>query len=278
MKKTQQLIACALLFVLAGLTSLRAVEEGRKDGKAIVRTVHGTVLYLDNNNQWQKVKPNMKFGPGVTIKTGTDGTVDINVNGTSSSLRLTNSTTVQIPAMSYVGDSREGDTTTMLNLETGSILGNVKKISANSRYEIMTPHGVAGIRGTDYHVEAIPTPDGVFHVKFDSITGVLTVSVKVDGETILKTLTSGTSWEVGKAPEQMKPEVLQSFQSQVNGMVSSIETIISAGVPMHGLGNSGNGGNLNGPNPTSPFTGGPPQGPPSTPTPEPAPPQGAPAS
>ena len=39
--------------------------------------------------------------------------------------------------------------------------GNVKKISGNSRYEIETPHGVAGIRGTDFpdHDQA-GSPDG----------------------------------------------------------------------------------------------------------------------
>ncbi len=144
----------------------------------------------------------MKFAAGVTLRTGENGTCDVSVNGTASAVRLTNNTTLQIPTMSYVGTAREGDTTTMLNLMSGSVLGNVKKISANSRYEITTPHGVAGIRGTDFRVEAIPTQDGTFHVKFDSVTGIITVSAVINGVTVVHTLTTGTSWEIGETPKQ----------------------------------------------------------------------------
>ena len=195
MKKTKIIFACALVLALAlaGLTTLRAAEEGHKEGKATVRTVHGTVQYLDNG-AWLPVKPNMKFAAGVTIRTGADGAADISVNGMASAVRLTNNTTLQIPTMTYVGTPREGDTTTMLNLDSGSILGNVKKISANSRYEIMTPHGVAGIRGTDFAVEAIPTDGWQVRVTFSSITGMITVSAVIDGVTVTHTLTTGTSW------------------------------------------------------------------------------------
>jgi hypothetical protein len=196
----------------------------------------------------------------VTLRTGANGTADISVNGTASAVRMTNSTTLQIPTMSYIGTSREGDTTTMLNLESGSILGNVKKISANSRYEIMTPHGVAGIRGTDFRVEAIPTPDGMFHVRFDSITGVITVSAVVNGQTITHTLSTGTSWEIGDSPKQMEAQIIQNYQNQIMNMVTEIESIISNGFTGNHHGGGNGNGNNNGANPTSPFTGGPPQG------------------
>lgn len=279
MKSTRKLIACALLFAFAGLTSVHAVEEGRKDGKATVRSIHGTVTYLGDDNQWHPVKPNMRFGPGVTFKTGPDGTADISINGTASAVRMTNSTTLQIPTMSYIGNSREGDTSTMLNLKTGAILGNVKKISANSRYEVMTPHGVAGIRGTDFNVEVVPLPNGDVTVKFDSITGVITVSAIVNGATVVHTLTSGTSWEVGKTPQQMSAAILANFQVQLTVMATTVEAAINAAVggPRNTVINGGS-VNINGANPTTPFTGGPPQGPPSSPTPQPAPPQGPGAS
>ena len=112
MKKNQIILGCALVLVLAGMTTLHAVEEGRKEGKATVRTVHGKVQYMDKGN-WLPVKPNMKFPSGTTIRTGPDGEADVSVNGTSSAIRLTNSTTLQIPSMSYVGTAREGDTTTV---------------------------------------------------------------------------------------------------------------------------------------------------------------------
>jgi hypothetical protein len=223
MKRITFMLACALVLALASVTSLRAAEEGIKQGKATVRTVHGTVEYQDQQNgAWLPVKPNMKFSAGVTIRTGADGAADISVNGTASAVRLTNATVVQIPTMYYVGSAREGDTTTMLNLQTGSVIGNVKKITANSRYEIMSPHGVAGIRGTDFRVEAIPTSDGRFKVKFDSITGVITVSAVIDGVTVTHTLTTGTSWEIGESVKQMRAELIQDYQSQILGLIQSM--------------------------------------------------------
>lgn len=280
MKKTNILLACAFLFALASFSTLRAVEEGHKEGKATVRSIHGTVEYL-NNHVWLRVKPNMKLVAGSTIRTGADGTADISVNGTASAIRLTNSTTLEIPVMSYVGTAREGDTTTMLNLLSGSVIGNVKKISANSRYEIMTPHGVAGIRGTDFKIEAIPTQDGKFLVTFNSITGVITVSAVVNGVTVVHTLTTGTSWEIGDSPKVMKSEILDQYQSQILSLVSSIETGINngnpTGTPRGGNGNTQNNNNNNnnnnnptgpnnnnsGPTVVTPFTGGQPQGPPA---------------
>jgi len=209
-----------------------------------------------DNASWLPVKPNMKFAAGITIRTGADGVADISINGTSSAVRLTNNTTLQIPTMSYVGSAREGDTTTMLNLVSGSILGNVKKISANSRYEIVTPHGVAGIRGTDFSVEAIPTPDGKFDVTFNSITGVITVSAVINGATVTHTLTTGTSWEIGETPQKMAEQIQQNYQSQIMGLVQTIEN------------NANNGpGAKGGPPPSAP-----------SPIAPPPPPQGEPAS
>jgi hypothetical protein len=220
MKRTQIILACALALTLAGVTALHAAEEGLKQGKAIVRSCHGIVQYQTQpNGAWLPVKVDMKFSAGVTVRTGPDGSADINVNGTSSTVRMTNNTTLQIPTMSYVGSRQEGDTTTMLNLETGTVIGNVRKISANSRYEIMSPHGVAGIRGTDFAVEVIHLPDGNVRVTFDSITGIITVSAVINGVTVTHTLTTGMRWEIGKNVEQMKAYILENYQSQIDNII-----------------------------------------------------------
>jgi hypothetical protein len=268
MKKTQIALLCALTLALAGVAAVRAAEEGQKEGKATVRSVHGKVEYLDNAT-WLPVRPNMRFDAGVTLRTGKDGTADISVNGTSSAVRITNDTTLQIPTMTYVGSAREGDTTTMLNLITGSVLGNVKKISAESRYEIMTPHGVAGVRGTDFGVDALPTDDHKWVVTFKSITGTITVSAVINGFTVTHTLTTGTSWIIGETPKKMTEDMVQNYQNQILGLVTTIDN--SIGLP----GPRGNPALTPGTGPTTPTPGvnngptpfnggGPPQGPPSS--------------
>src|SRR5207302_657843 len=69
-------------------------------------------------------------------------------------------------------------------LRSGRVLGNVRKMAAASKYEVKTPHGVAGIRGTEYDIRA----DGVVYV----ITGtVVAVYVDAQGKTTTVTVNAG---------------------------------------------------------------------------------------
>jgi len=258
------MLACALVLALAGATTLYSAEESAKQAKATIRSVHGTVQYQDKENgPWLPVKPNMKFAAGVAIRTGADGTTDISVNGTASAVRLTNSTTLRIPTMLYVGSAREGDTTTMLNLETGSIIGNVKKISANSRYEMTTPNGVAGIRGTDFAVSVWKNSDGSDPSTITSITGTVYASGIVNGSPQTFTLHSGQSVTFGGP----NPPVIQNLNTQIlQFFLNQIQSIINFGGPggPFGPGPGHPGGNPNPPPPPivpPPFIGGPPTGP-----------------
>ena len=54
---------------------------------------------------------------------------------------------------------------TQLDLKMGHISGNVKKMSAASKYEIKLPNGVAGIRGTLYVIFA----EGIVKVRIGSV-------------------------------------------------------------------------------------------------------------
>jgi hypothetical protein len=112
----------------------------------------------------------------------------------------------------------------MLDLQDGAILGNVKKISANSRYEIKTPHGISGIRGTDYHVKSKMEPDGKHRVTFTSISGQVTVSAVVDpgGPPVVKVLRDGESWTPGYGDVQPTPLYeLQSLESEESSLAGA---------------------------------------------------------
>ncbi len=146
------------------------------------------------------------------------------------------------------------------------MLGNVKKITANSRYEIMTPHGVAGVRGTDFHVMAVPTDDHKWVVTFESITGTITVSAVINGITVTHTLTDGTSWVIGENPTKMTQELIQSYQNQILNLVTFVENTFNAPPPTGRPGAPTPGTTTPQTiNPVQPFPGGPPQGPQSSP-------------
>src|SRR5947209_15179673 len=46
-------------------------------------------------------------------------------------------------------------TETQLDLKRGRLTGNVKKLSAASKYEVKLPNGVAGVRGTHFDIQAV---------------------------------------------------------------------------------------------------------------------------
>jgi hypothetical protein len=230
MRKIQISVACALALAFVGVATLKSAEDGGMQGKATVRSIHGNVEYQVGGS-WTPLRINTELDAGVVIRTGPDSTADLSVNGLSSALRVEPETTVAIPTMTRTDASRDADQDTMLDLQDGAILGNVKKISANSRYEIKTPHGVAGIRGTDYHVKAKMEADGRHTVTFTSITGQVIVSAVVDpgGPTVVKVLRDGESWTPGNG--DVVPTPIYELQMYETGLASLLGSISPIGQP-----------------------------------------------
>jgi hypothetical protein len=252
MKKIQCVVACAIALALVGVATLRSAENGRTEGKAVVRAVHGNVEFQANGS-WSPLKPNAELDPGVKIRTGPSSSTDLAVNGNTSVVRIQENTTMVIPEMFRVGPVRGEDTDTTLDLQLGTILGNVRKLSASSRYEIRTPHGVAGIRGTDFQVTVVMEAGGGYVVTFTSVTGQLTVSAVINpGEApVVKVLRTGESWTPGQGDIiPTPPEIIQAALAEI------------ATFPQGGA------GNINIPTPQMPppfVTGGPPTGQQSSP-------------
>lgn len=257
MKKIQTILACAVALAFLGATSLRSAENGRVEGKAIVRAVHGNVEYQENGS-WAPLRPNKELNPGVKVRTGPDSFTDLSVNGFTSTVRIQDNTTMVIPEMFRVGPGREADTDTTLDLQLGTVIGNVKKLSASSRYEIRTPHGVAGIRGTDFQVTVVMETGGGYVVTFTSVTGELTVSAVINpGEApVVKVLRTGESWTPGNGDIVPTPPQIIAADLGIIDSFTEITGPVSLPTPPH----------------IPPFpSGGPPSGLPSLPATPPVP-------
>ncbi|HUD46392.1 MAG TPA: FecR domain-containing protein [Candidatus Baltobacteraceae bacterium] len=230
MRKIQISVACALALAFVGVATLKSAEDGGVQGKATVRAKHGDVSYQVGGS-WVPLPINTELDAGVIIRTGPNSTVDLSVNGLSSALRIEPDTTLAIPTMTRSDTSRDADQDTMLDLQDGAILGNVKKITANSRYEIKTAHGVAGIRGTDYHVRSKLEADGRHTVTFTSITGQVIVSAVIDpgGPTVVKVLRDGESWTPGYG--DVVPTPIYELQLYETGIASLLGSITPIGQP-----------------------------------------------
>jgi hypothetical protein len=221
MKRFQTFAAYLMVLALVVVSSLKAAEPGRIQGRAHVRTVHGDATF-SFGGVTKKLEPGMMLDAGVTITTGPDSYVYLNVNGSMSAVRVSADTTLVLEKMDRIGPGREGDTETMLNVQAGSILGQVQKVGANSRYEITTPHGVAGIRGTDWSVIVTALANGQYEVTFEAVQGTLVASAVVNGALQTKTLNGGEKWIVGGDVIPVEIQLLQWQLDQINIMINDI--------------------------------------------------------
>jgi hypothetical protein len=227
-RKIQIIAAYLIALLLTGFVTLKAEQPGVIQGNATVRTVSGKAVY-SVGGAWMPLKVNMELASGTTIHTDPDSYVYLSVNGLSSAVRLAGSTTVTVQDMDRIGSAREGDTKTMLAIKTGSILGQVKKLSASSTYEIKTPHGVAGIRGTDFGIVVYEDANGNPVVTFTSVSGQVIVSAIVNGQIETVTLATGQSWTPGdSAGVQLAPQTILATDADViNQMIISINNQIN---------------------------------------------------
>lgn len=160
MKLVKNLIACGVaLLVSALVTDLQA--QVAKQSKAKVRKVQGEVQYKANAAaNWAPLKQGTVLNPGAIVETAKGASVDLWLVDIGSVVRVTESTQLGLDKLNYSQADGETLVDTELNLKAGTILGNVKKLAAASRYDVKIPNGVCGIRGTEYKVSA----NGVVHV------------------------------------------------------------------------------------------------------------------
>jgi len=126
-----------------------------KANKAIVRAVRGGTaeITLDGKN-WKPAKVGQQLGENSAVKTDPNATVDLFLGDNGPVVRVTKDTTMGIDRLDVESTGIEKVIETQLDLRNGKILGNVKKMAAASKYEVKTPVGVAGIRGTEYEISA----------------------------------------------------------------------------------------------------------------------------
>jgi len=212
MKRLQNIAVYLVLFGLAGVSSLRSDEPAKIQGYATVRTVKGKATYTSPDGITKRLKTNIELEPGTRIDMGADSFAYLNVNGLTSAVRLDAKTTLILNQMERIGTAREGATETKLNLRVGSMVGQVKKVSGDSRYEIETPDGVAGVRGTDFAIEVAPVPKKKFAATFICMTGQLIAAAIVDNALQTKTINAGESWTPGAgSPQSVPPERLKKY-------------------------------------------------------------------
>lgn len=140
------------------------------DGTVRVFSVQGDVQLTDATGKTQPLTRGMTFTQGSSVRTGVNSTALL-LFSNGSVVNVAAESTFRVDEFQQAAFDKSkgtyirlaGDPSTSktdLFLENGQVAGQVKKLQAQSSYNVNTPAGSAGIRGTDYVVTVVLDNDG----------------------------------------------------------------------------------------------------------------------
>lgn len=137
----------AWLFALPAFL-FTAFDAAAATGVALVRKVEGTAIFSGPNGSGP-LKSGMAILQGTRLTTGAGSYVDLFLDTNGGVLRLEENSAMQITELTFRNFAGNETFNTDLEVSRGHVVANVvKKLNRSSRYNIRTPVGVAGIRGT----------------------------------------------------------------------------------------------------------------------------------
>ncbi|MEW6305224.1 MAG: FecR family protein [Verrucomicrobiota bacterium] len=143
---------CAVMALGAMLNPAQAAAPSGVKAKVV--KVVGIANYSDAQNQSGPVKQGMEVTSGMTITTGPGSSVYLDL-GENQAITVKPDSQLSLDKLSIDKTGADTVVETKLEVKKGSILGDVKKLSAASKFEVKTANGVAGIRGTAFHIFAV---------------------------------------------------------------------------------------------------------------------------
>lgn len=141
--------------LLAGGAMALTVSVLGAPGSARIDAVRaGNARYSTDGVTWMDARAGVVLGPGATVRTDTLGVVDLDLGKNGPFVRVTPDSDLGLKTLDLSSGAGETVVTTELRLNRGKIQGVVRKMSAASRYDVITLVGTVGIRGTKYQVSA----------------------------------------------------------------------------------------------------------------------------
>ena len=221
MKQTRRLVNGLILSAVAmAMAMASSVFAQEVQGVATVIRLKGNARYTTfGTSNWQPLKKGMVLKAGTVVQTSTEkgafvdlvmsdigatlptptiyqpyipssytSTTSYQPSAEQNVIRLWENSALGIDKLSSVQTGADTVTDTQLDLKTGHISGNVKKMSAASKYEIKLPNGVAGIRGTFFDL----TTEGLLKV----FTGAVVMAwVDPKGNVVTQVVSGGQGYD-----------------------------------------------------------------------------------
>jgi hypothetical protein len=234
MKNIQTLFSAAVCGLVLAFTSA-AFAQDVKEGVATVVRVKGEASYtLGGNDTWHPLVAGKILRPGSAIKTEADATVDVvlgksiempqvhsvpdNISLAPDSavrgmvgykpsveqnvIRLSGETTIKIDILTVSDTGVDTVSDTELDLQKGRIFYSVKKLSAESKYLVKIPNGIAGVRGSQGFIGADGKCGALVHPLWLSMVG-------ADGKPVTVTIAEGQQYDPATGTSSaMSPEIL----------------------------------------------------------------------
>ena len=230
------LVACGLAFLMVSTVAAQTPIQGT----AKVVGKKGEARYSTGNNVWQPLKVGATLKPGTVIQTslekgsyvdlilgeGGEGPVALGSGAGASAateslyyqpsveqnrVRIWENSVLAIDKLSSMETGADVVTETQLDLRHGRVFGNVRKMSAASKYEVKIPNGVAGIRGTTYEISS----DGVVRVLVGSV---VIAYVGADGTVVTQVVMGGQqfdarSGQISPIPDYNQKEMVKAAKA-----------------------------------------------------------------
>lgn len=186
-------ISSLLLLVLISSVFAQAQSDLMEEGVIHVSRARDAEVVRAATGATQTLRDGMKVKEGDTVTTGKRGRVLL-LFSNGSSVSIKPNTTMVVEAFQVepydaqaLGNLAEqpgepSTSVTRLNLKEGELIGNVKKLDPNggSTYDIVSPVGTAGIRGTTWTMTIIVDVNNTIDGKFGIAEG-SAIWVNLDG-------------------------------------------------------------------------------------------------
>jgi hypothetical protein len=193
----------ALLITTMAVSALAQMQQGQ----AKVLAVKGSAQYSEGG-AWMPLAVGAVLKAGAVVQTAAGSSAKLTLLENGKLLVMDEQTTVGLTKMTFDKTGTDLVIETELNLTAGRIVGNVKKTSNASRYEVKTPVSTVGIRGTGFEVSATGLTRcfvGALSVSFKAPDGTVSQYQVGAGQTFDPALRSVTATPAGYKVEIAMP-------------------------------------------------------------------------
>ena len=202
MKLTTKLWLQALALLLVAFP---AVAQKTVDRVARVNALAGDVRYSSKDGAWVPASIGTKLFAGDKVKTGAGSHADIDLGGNVGIVQVAPRSLFVIDKITSTDAGPDRVTETQLSVNDGAIYAKINKLAKGSRYEIATPKGIAGIRGTAAYVTAdgqVTVLEGEAVVAYPNGNGGVDLYTVRSGQTVGPT---------DRPPHAAPPDLLRSI-------------------------------------------------------------------